>query len=214
MLKNKVFIPSSSNTQYVRMFADLGYELTNYLSKADLVCFTGGADVDPSYYKHKAHYKTFILPGRDRLEAAAYEEALKKGLPMVGICRGAQFLHVMKGGTLYQEVDNHLQSHLAQDKETEEVFFVSSTHHQMINPLNELDVLLRSLNMGKCQQWDDKLKAFTSLTRSGVEAILYEDDKLLCYQPHPEFYFESDTTRPTKYEAMYKHFRKLLERIL
>lgn len=41
---------------------------------------------------------------RDRFEAECLNAALADGLPVLGICRGAQFLNVRAGGTLHAEV--------------------------------------------------------------------------------------------------------------
>lgn len=41
---------------------------------------------------------------RDRFEAECLSAALADGLPVLGICRGAQFLNVRAGGTLHSEL--------------------------------------------------------------------------------------------------------------
>lgn len=41
---------------------------------------------------------------RDALENRLIEEADKKGLPMLGICRGAQLINVWRGGSLHQDL--------------------------------------------------------------------------------------------------------------
>lgn len=43
-------------------------------------------------------------PARDRLESALLREALQQGLPILGICRGAQLLNVVSGGSLYRDL--------------------------------------------------------------------------------------------------------------
>jgi putative glutamine amidotransferase len=41
---------------------------------------------------------------RDRFEAVCLSAALSAGLPVLGICRGAQFINVRAGGTLHSEL--------------------------------------------------------------------------------------------------------------
>jgi putative glutamine amidotransferase len=66
---------------------------------------TGGKDVDPGAYGQQRHPAT-DEPARDRdaWEFALLTEALARGLPVLGICRGAQVLNVTLGGTLHQHL--------------------------------------------------------------------------------------------------------------
>ncbi len=41
---------------------------------------------------------------RDAMEKELIEYALKKGLPILGICRGAQLLNIVTGGSLHQKI--------------------------------------------------------------------------------------------------------------
>ena len=41
---------------------------------------------------------------RDELESRLIDEADKRGLPMLGICRGAQLINVQRGGTLHRDL--------------------------------------------------------------------------------------------------------------
>jgi putative glutamine amidotransferase len=45
-------------------------------------------------------------PDRDQLEQHLIRDALYGGLPLLGICRGAQLLNVTLGGTLFQQIDH------------------------------------------------------------------------------------------------------------
>ncbi len=98
-----------------------------------LVVFTGGADVSPCLYGQEAAKMTSCVPRRDIYESISFQKALSLRKPMVGICRGAQFLNIMAGGKLVQHLDNHGCYHdmTTVDSRT---FEVSSTHHQMMLP--------------------------------------------------------------------------------
>ncbi|TXH33304.1 MAG: gamma-glutamyl-gamma-aminobutyrate hydrolase family protein [Rhodospirillaceae bacterium] len=66
---------------------------------------TGGRDLDPAGYGQAAHDETDQPDTtRDAWEFALLAEALRRGLPVLGICRGAQVLNVAFGGTLHQHL--------------------------------------------------------------------------------------------------------------
>ena len=71
----------------------------------DGLIITGGRDVDPAAYGHDAHPST-DEPARDRdaWEFALLAAALRRGMPVLGICRGVQVLNVALGGTLHQHL--------------------------------------------------------------------------------------------------------------
>jgi putative glutamine amidotransferase len=75
------------------------------LDGVDGLIITGGKDVDPAAYGHQPHPAT-EEPARDRdaWEFALLEAALHRGMPVLGICRGAQVLNVALGGTLHQHL--------------------------------------------------------------------------------------------------------------
>jgi putative glutamine amidotransferase len=75
------------------------------LDGLDGLLITGGKDVDPAAYGQKPHPAT-DQPDRQRdaWESTLLDAALKRGLPVLGICRGAQVLNVALGGTLHQHL--------------------------------------------------------------------------------------------------------------
>lgn len=71
----------------------------------DGLILTGGKDIDPATYGHAPHPAT-EEPARDRdaWEFALLAAALRRRVPVLGICRGAQVLNVALGGTLHQHL--------------------------------------------------------------------------------------------------------------
>lgn len=88
----------------------LGYTITDEdaLKKCDAIVFTGGEDVHPTMY-HKPEYIDFcykddISISRDEYEWKVMEYAQANELPVLGICRGLQFINVFFGGTLIPDI--------------------------------------------------------------------------------------------------------------
>jgi putative glutamine amidotransferase len=75
------------------------------LDSLDGLLITGGNDVDPGSYGQQPHPNTDKpAQHRDAWEFALLRAALKRHLPVLGICRGAQVLNVALGGTLHQHL--------------------------------------------------------------------------------------------------------------
>ena len=75
------------------------------LDGLDGLVITGGKDIDPASYGQRPHPATEEpAQDRDAWELALLGEALKRKLPVLGICRGAQVLNVALGGTLHQHL--------------------------------------------------------------------------------------------------------------
>lgn len=98
----------------------------------------GGADIHPAYYKHPMHHTTYPGGLRDKLEWSLMNAAMEKGIPIIGICRGAQMLCALNGGFLLQDVRNHGMRHEVSTHDNK-AFMVNSLHHQMMCGLERVD---------------------------------------------------------------------------
>ncbi len=170
-----------------QMYLRNGWTVVSPLEDADLIQFTGGEDVHPSYYKEEKHPQTYANPSRDAAEWLVYKEHLGK-TPMVGICRGAQLLNVFNGGKLWQHVTKHNHSgfHKAFDltKSSPVTLEVTSTHHQMMIPASDAVVLMTAEQMGSKEGFSSKEVGGVS---PDYEALFYPTTRSLCYQSHPEY---------------------------
>jgi putative glutamine amidotransferase len=69
------------------------------------VCLSGGPDIHPSAYGGENHPELGpTVPDLDDFEIALARATLRRGLPLLAICRGAQLLNVARGGTLIQHL--------------------------------------------------------------------------------------------------------------
>lgn len=73
-----------------------------------------GGDVHPSHYKSNTPLGELdeIDPLKDEFEFWFCRQALRRGLPILGICRGIQILNVIMGGTLHGDVMKEKKSDL------------------------------------------------------------------------------------------------------
>ncbi len=77
------------------------------LDLIDGLILSGGADIDPATYGAVPEPETVdTRPERDRFELTLARAALKRDLPLLGICRGMELLNVALGGTLVQHLDD------------------------------------------------------------------------------------------------------------
>jgi len=86
--------------------------VTRYCPEVDLsfdgLLLTGGGDVEPCLYGQSNNGSMLPDPDRDRTELALARAYLEAGKPILGICRGCQILNVALGGTLVQDLGEHL----------------------------------------------------------------------------------------------------------
>lgn len=196
MTNKKVYIVGGNQNAYGKMFEAIGgWDVLDVVNSkptdADLVQFTGGSDVSPSLYHEAKHPRTFSSDYRDNQEMAVYDQCIKAGIPMAGICRGGQFLNVMNGGRMYQDVDGHGigGTHAMVDVDDGTVYQVTSTHHQMMRPSKKAVILGIATNLATRKEYCD-VGGGIIVEREDlidVEAVIYKGSKCLCYQPHPEY---------------------------
>jgi hypothetical protein len=77
----------------------------------DCLLLWGGEDIHPSFYREAPHPRNETQQAapseRDIHEWKAMLYCKAHNIPMIGVCRGAQFLCVFAGGKLAQDVDRH-----------------------------------------------------------------------------------------------------------
>jgi len=176
----------NGDSWYRDMWKAKGHTVVLSLQEADIVQFTGGEDVSPSFYNQQSHPYTGSNIARDEKEKRIFNDAVALGIPVCGICRGGQFLNVLNGGSMFQHVDNHCGDHVMEDVHSQAKILASSTHHQLMRPANEAVILAIAHQNGK-KQYMDGDTIITQFGGDDVEACSYPLTQTLCFQPHPEF---------------------------
>lgn len=80
-------------------------DMIPFLDRIDGLLLSGGADIEPTLYGDVV--KGFCGPiqiRRDAQEMVMLKGAFAKKMPILGICRGLQFMNVGFGGTMYQDL--------------------------------------------------------------------------------------------------------------
>ena len=70
----------------------------------DALVISGGDDISPELYSGETTLGIKIDLERDQLEIEWIKKALASGIPLLGICRGAQLINVVMGGALHQDI--------------------------------------------------------------------------------------------------------------
>lgn len=94
---------------------------------------TGGIDVTPSFYGGALDYPgqpDFFLPERDEFEKLIYEYSQALKIPVLGICRGMQYINILEGGKVLEDIGpaNLIHKKGAEDK----VHQVNISHNSML----------------------------------------------------------------------------------
>lgn len=167
-----------------------GAVLVDKLADAKIVMFTGGEDVCPKLYGEKTEPGTYFNIERDMYETEMFKK-IKKDQLVIGVCRGSQFLCVMNGGKLIQDVTNHALwgTHMISNGST--IVDITSTHHQMQYPFNlndeDYDILFASRENQSDHYYGGGID--TRKMACEPEIVLYHKEKLpvcLAIQGHPE----------------------------
>ena len=164
----------------------------------DGILFAGGADVDPHLYGQE-HTKelTQTEPLRDAYEPVLYRKAYEADIPVLGICRGTQFLNVMHGGTLYQDIATALPGSYEHDMLAP---YDVPSHGLLVyedNPLRDiLGTSQCSVNSAHHQALCEVGEGLEVTARStdGIIEGIWDPSRrwMLGVQWHPEFVYAND----------------------
>lgn len=189
-LKDRTYTIAGGCYMTKRMMDSFGCKNVDNLDDAEIVIFTGGADVSPSLYGQKRIQGTYCDPRRDEVEIKIFGRA---GLRLkAGICRGGQFLNVMSGGTMWQDVDNHAIGgshplHYYHPSGAEQIINVTSTHHQMMRRSIPRSCLWGGAGLTTFKKDEGSRVGMPSKHLMDEEIIYYPETRSLCFQPHPEY---------------------------
>lgn len=178
------------------------------LERIDGLLLTGsGPDIDPAIYGERQRFRFKTLhPKRFSLERELIRQALRREMPILGICGGMQMLNVAAGGNLYQDIRKQMPkamehqrggkpAHMIEVKKGTllskilkgDRLRVNSAHHQGVKQVAQGYVVNATAPDGVIE---------------GIEAVGYPF--VLGVQWHPEFLNPDDQS-----EILFKAFLKM-----
>ena len=183
-----IMLPVIGNNSDAEMLADI----------CDGFLFTGGQDVEPAFYgAEKTELCGESSPERDTMEKLLLDIVMKRDMPVLGICRGIQYINAALGGTLWQDIPAQFSDKLIHCQKPPYDIPVHDVTVAEDSPLYELlqkeHIAVNSYHHQGVRELSSKLKCMASAPDGLVEAVYAPDHKFLwAVQWHPEFSYETD----------------------
>lgn len=164
------------------------------VARCDGLLLPGGGDITPAFFGEKNNGSRNIDTELDILQLQALELAVRRSMPVLGICKGMQIINVGLGGTLvqdlpsascaihrYEDGDRYHSSVIQRDTCLYTLYgenaVINSAHHQAVKRLGEG---LRAI------QWCPEDQC--------VEALVHDTLPMIGVQWHPERIRETRAT--------------------
>lgn len=160
--------------------------LPSEVAACDGLLLPGGGDIAPAFYGEMNHGCIDIDTELDILQLQIFDLAVRRHIPILGICKGLQIINVGLGGTLVQDLapparerhrydngDKYHESVIAESTWLHKLYgsstVVNSAHHQVIDRLGQGLLPVSRCPMDGC-----------------IEAIAHESLPVIGVQWHPE----------------------------
>jgi len=168
--------------------------LNAILEIIDGLVITGGAfDISPTYYSEKNKYhNTKTKFTRTEFEIKSCKLALKKNIPILGICGGEQLINIVYGGSLYQDIKKDIKTKIEHEQKNPRD---QVSHTVKLNTKSKLYKIIKKktikVNSAHHQSIKEPGKGLTvnAIAPDGVIEGIEDQSKAFCIgvQWHPEF---------------------------
>ena len=151
------------------------------------VVIGGGDDIEPVHYGLQGDAGITYDPERDAFEMKVIRNCLESRVPLLGICRGAQLINVVLGGTLYSDIrplrrktPNYNSAFPVKTVDIEK----GSNVHQYLQSRNER---VNSLHSQAINKLGDGLQVAARDQDGFIQAVESPEGFLAGVQWHPEY---------------------------
>ena len=158
--------------------------------------FTGGQDVAPEFYGMKDATGTVVpSPERDKLETLLLSKALQADKPILGICRGLQFINAFLGGTLWHDLPSQHPSDIVhrQGKPYGVTTHKVSLSGDLQRLLGKDTLEVNTLHHQAIKDLGKNLVPMANSPDGLIEAVKMVGKRFVCaVRWHPEYMFKTD----------------------
>lgn len=160
--------------------------------------FTGGQDVSPKLYGEKSIFPiNDYCEKRDTMEGKILNMAIAHDKPILGICRGIQFINAALGGSLYQDLPTQRKSEVQHcqkppyDRSVHRVDIAEGTPLHKL--LGKTSLNVNSYHHQAVKSLSPKLKPMAYSQDGLVEAVYIPENRYIwAVQWHPELSYKVD----------------------
>ncbi len=173
--------------------------VSGLLDHVDGLLLTGsGPDIDPKLYGETQKFKfKLISEKRSAFEWSLTEAAMRREMPIMGICGGMQLLNVMGGGSLYQDIGKEMRHALSHDNGAKPCHKISVKGGTLLSTIIKFKELFVNSSHHQGVKTLAKNYAVNAESTDGlIEGIEHPDYPfLLGVQWHPEYLHKEDSSR-------------------
>lgn len=159
------------------------------VAELDGIVLTGGDDVDPALYGAERALRTQVPnTRRDAFEASLYQHARTAEVPVFAICRGAQIVNTVHGGTLYQHLPDvsGYGAHEAEKKDEFAEVTVQTAPDTAVSALIGAEATVRCHHHQAIDRLGEGLIVSARSADGCIEALETPDQTMFAVQWHPE----------------------------
>ncbi len=189
----------SSYIEYFEMFGAKLVPVPNalndvkgYLEGFELngIILSGGNDINPELYGEELRGNEMESKIRDETEWKLLEFAVERKIPVLGICRGMQFINVFFGGKLVRSIKEEIIGNVGHVAVMHKIAVIDEKARAMLgNELmsgNEAEVNSYHNQGVVKEKLSKELKAFAQTQDGMIEGIYHPKLPILGVQWHPE----------------------------
>ena len=160
--------------------------------------FTGGQDVDPKLYSaRKTGACGECSSERDLMEELLLKRAMEADKPILGICRGIQFINAALGGTLWQDIPSQFSDTITHCQKPPYDVPIHEVNVRADSPLYDLlkadTIPVNSYHHQGVRALSPELLPMAEAPDGLIEAVYAPNKKFLwAVQWHPEFSYLKD----------------------